>query len=64
MKSVRSMSWYDDENPNGVTRKHFETAIRLANRCKPERPDKIAPKVGVVVVKDGEIVTESYRNQT
>jgi pyrimidine deaminase RibD-like protein len=58
------MSWYVDENPNGVTREHFETAIKLADKCKPERSGKIAPKVGVVVVKNGRPITESYRNQT
>lgn len=57
------MSWYEDENPNKVTRGHFELAIKLAEECKPERPDKIAPKVGAVVVKDGEVISNAHRNQ-
>ncbi len=57
------MSWYEDENPNQVSRAHFELAIDLAEKCKPEWPGKMAPKVGAVVIRKGEIIAQAYRNQ-
>ena len=51
-------------NPNNVGRHHFERALELAARCQPEKPNKIVPMVGVVVVKDGEVIAEAFRGQT
>ena len=64
LQEVDTVSWYEDDNANNVTREHFELAIRQAEECKPEHPGKIAPKVGVVVVKNGKAIIESHRNQT
>lgn len=58
------MVWYEDENPNGITREDFEFALQLAENCKPEKPDKIAPKVGAVVVKNGKKIAWAHRNMT
>ena len=52
MHEVNILSWYEEDNPNNVTIEHFKRAIALAGKCKPERSNKIAPKVGVVVVKN------------
>lgn len=44
-------------------RECMELAIKLALNCKPE-DDRTHPKVGVVVVKDGKIVSTAYRGET
>ncbi|MHA2004356.1 MAG: hypothetical protein ACW960_09640 [Candidatus Thorarchaeota archaeon] len=56
------MAWYENENINLVAKEHFEHAIRLADECEAEKPN--TPRVGAVVVKDGEIIAESHRNMT
>lgn len=58
------MVWYEDENPNGITREDFEFALQLAENCEPEKPGKIAPKVGAVVVKNGKRIAWAHRNMT
>ncbi len=40
----------------------METAIELARRCTSE-PGKVSPKVGAVVVKDGDVVAHAYRGE-
>ena len=57
------MSWYDDDNQNGVELKHFKIAIEEAEKCTPEDA-KIKPKVGCIIVKDGEEIVRSHRHQT
>lgn len=44
-------------------RECMELAIKLALKCEPE-DDRIHPKVGVVVVKSGKIVSMAYRGET
>lgn len=56
-----------EDNPNKVTRQHFERAFELAKECLPgirEKQDKVVPKVGVVIVKEGQVISEAYRSQT
>ena len=50
------------QNPNKVKKKHFARAIELANMCQGE-DDRPHPKVGAVIVKEGEIIAEAYRGQ-
>jgi len=38
-------------------------AIELAKLCKLESPEKVRPKVGAVIVKNGKIISEGYRNE-
>jgi len=49
-------------NPNKVKKEHFARALELAEMCQGET-DRPHPKVGVVVVKDGEIISEAFRGQ-
>ena len=49
-------------NPNKVKKEHFARAIELA-AMSPSEDDRPHPKVGAVVVKDGEIIAEAYRGQ-
>ncbi|MHA1863413.1 MAG: hypothetical protein ACTSWA_06570 [Candidatus Thorarchaeota archaeon] len=51
-----------DENPNKVSRFHFERAVELAEMSVPE-DDRPHPKVGCVVVKKGEIVVQASRGE-
>src|SRR3989442_1026291 len=37
-------------------------AIELARKCKNE-PDKVSPKVGAVIARDGAILGEAYRGE-
>ncbi len=53
-----------DENPNKVNRHHFERAVELSRKCTPEKEGKAIPMVGAVIVIDGKIISEAYRNQT
>ncbi|TET08738.1 MAG: hypothetical protein E3J86_10130 [Candidatus Thorarchaeota archaeon] len=50
------------QNPNRVKKKHFARAIELA-AMSPSEDDRPHPKVGAVVVKDGEIIAEAFRGQ-
>ena len=52
-----------DDNPNGIALEDFNQAVNLADKCIPE-DERNTPYVGVVIKKNGEIITESYRNQT
>ena len=38
-------------------------AIEQARKCQDENPDKASPKVGAVVVRDGELLGEAYRGE-
>jgi pyrimidine deaminase RibD-like protein len=38
-------------------------AIELAKLCEPETPEKVRPKVGAVIVKNGKIISQGYRNR-
>jgi len=54
------------EGPNEVKYEHFLRALELAEKCEPE-PDKRGgpfPRVGVVVVKKGRIISEAYRGES
>jgi pyrimidine deaminase RibD-like protein len=46
----------------GISFKHLERAIALAEKCVSE-DEETHPKVGAVIVKEGKIVSESYRNE-
>lgn len=46
----------------GISLRHLERAVKLAEKCIPE-DDRTHPKVGAVVVKDGKIVSDAYRNE-
>jgi pyrimidine deaminase RibD-like protein len=53
------------QGPNKVKYEHFLRAIELSKECKPE-PDKEGepfPRVGVVVVKKGKIISEAFRGE-
>lgn len=50
------------QNPNKVKKKHFTRAIELAELSKKE-DERPHPKVGVVIVKEGEIIAEACRGQ-
>jgi pyrimidine deaminase RibD-like protein len=50
------------QNQNKVKKKHFARAIKLAE-LSPSEDDRPHPKVGVVIVKEGEIIAEAYRGQ-
>jgi len=50
------------ENPNKVSRFHFERAVELAEMSVPE-DDSPHPKVGCVVVKNGEIIVHASRGE-
>jgi pyrimidine deaminase RibD-like protein len=54
-----------DTNPNNVQRYHFERAVELAGECVPEGEKKSddVPKVGAVIVKNGEIISQAFRGQ-
>lgn len=60
----------------GFADKHWEVAmnsdilseaikisIDLAKKCLPEDKDKPRPKVGAVIIKDGEIISTAYRGE-
>ncbi|MHA2142799.1 MAG: hypothetical protein ACXADD_15035 [Candidatus Thorarchaeota archaeon] len=51
------------DNPNSVLRGHFELAVQEAAKCKPEKKGKLHPKVGAVVVKNGQIVSQAHRGE-
>lgn len=40
----------------------MERAIALARQCEGE-PDKVSPKVGAVVARDGVVVGEAFRGE-
>jgi pyrimidine deaminase RibD-like protein len=46
-----------------VKEEFLKRAIELALLCKPEDYSKIRPKVGAVIVKNGKIIAEGYRNE-
>jgi len=50
------------KNPNKVKKEHFDRAIELAAMC-PSEDDRPHPKVGAVIVKDGENIAEAFRGQ-
>jgi pyrimidine deaminase RibD-like protein len=45
-----------------VSESFLRRAIKLAEKCKPE-DERVHPKVGCVIIKDGKILAEAYRNQ-
>lgn len=49
-------------NPNKIKKAHFGRAIELADMCRGE-DDRPHPKVGAVIVKNGENIAEAYRGQ-
>ncbi|TET11812.1 MAG: hypothetical protein E3J86_01740 [Candidatus Thorarchaeota archaeon] len=52
----------DESNPNKVGYFHFRRAVDLAEKC-PTESGKSTPKVGAVIVKDGEIISQAYRGE-
>jgi pyrimidine deaminase RibD-like protein len=51
------------DNPNRVSHIHFETALREAAKCRPDKPGKPFPHVGAVIVKDGMEIARAYRGE-
>lgn len=51
-----------EPDPRQPDRYYMERAIQLARRCKSEG-GKISPKVGAVLVRDGQLVGEAYRGE-
>ena len=45
-----------------LQRQFMELAVKEARKCKPE-DDRVHPKVGVVVVKDGAVLATAYRGE-
>ena len=52
-----------DTEPNKVSREHFELAVALSTRSIPEKDGRLHPKVGAVVVKNGQVVTSAFRGE-
>ncbi|TFH03980.1 MAG: hypothetical protein E4H14_15690, partial [Candidatus Thorarchaeota archaeon] len=53
------------QGPNKVKYEHFQRAVELSKQCKPE-PNKRGepyPRVGVVIVKNGIIISEAFRGE-
>lgn len=53
------------QGPNKVKHEHFLRAVELSKKCKPElsKKGKPFPRVGVVVVRKGKIISESFRGE-
>jgi len=49
--------------PNGVAYHHLERAIELAAQSVPDDDDRPSPKVGALILKQGKVVAEAYRNE-
>lgn len=47
---------------SSIERKLMRSAIALAQKCKSE-PGKIAPKVGAIVVRNGDVIGEAFRGE-
>lgn len=45
-----------------VKEEHLRRAIQLASKCTSE-DGRIKPKVGALIIKDGRIISEAYRNE-
>ncbi len=60
-----SDDWCVKDNPNKVTIEHFKQAIQQAELCAPEpgRAKHEVPKVGAVIVKDGQPLEIAHRNE-
>ena len=52
----------DDLTPENIIFSGMKKAIEISKNCKSE-PDRISPKVGVVVIKGEEIVIKAYRGE-
>jgi len=48
--------------PGGVKYTHLERAVELAAKSVPD-DEKPCPKVGALIVKDGEVIAEAFRNE-
>ncbi|MGH9957838.1 MAG: deaminase [Pyrinomonadaceae bacterium] len=48
--------------PGGVKYAHLERAVELAAKSVPD-DEKPSPKVGALIVKDGEVIAEAFRNE-
>jgi pyrimidine deaminase RibD-like protein len=53
---------YENPKSDNPERQFMIWAIELSPKCKDE-PDRPAPKVGAVLVKQGKIIGEAYRGE-
>jgi pyrimidine deaminase RibD-like protein len=49
--------------PGGVTYAHLERAVELAANSVSDDDEKPCPKVGALIVKDGEVLATGFRNE-
>jgi pyrimidine deaminase RibD-like protein len=49
--------------PNGVTYQHLERAVELAAKSIPDDDERSSPSVGALILKEGEVLAEAYRNE-